>query len=668
MRFPRGTSFHATGEVAGPLRRNGYRIRLSNHDAFCYGASNKALYQSHPWVLAVRPDGSSLGLLADTFRRGEIATNEREVVFRFEGEAFPVLGVGTARPAEVVRGLAALMGTMPMPPRWALGYHQCRYSYETAAEVRMIARELRARAIPCDAIWFDIDYMDRFRVFTWNREAFPAPARLLAELHRAGFHGVALLDPGLAANADYEPFVTARRGGHLVRAPSMPSRNAGSNRLRVEAETGKLIAGLATGSVWPGLCGFPDFTAARTRRWWAAEVKRFVDESGLDGLLCDMNEPAVFEVPNKTLPDAARHRGWPGVGGGDHARFHNIYGQLMAEATRVGLEEAHPGRRPFLVSRSLHLRGGSIAGTWTGDNQSDFTHLGWSIPMALNLGLSGQPFAGPDVGGFFGTPSPELFVRWYELAAFLPFFRGHADKTSPRQEPWSLGKRAEALVRRAIERRMRLMPTLYTLFREAHETGLPIVRPLFFLDPADPALRAVDDVFLLGDALLVAPVVVEGARRKRVRLPCVPGGWFRFDGRGRRLLEREIEVPAPLGQVPLFARAGTILFEDEKRPTAACRGEGSLRLHIFLDQAGLARGRLFDDAGDGPEPGRGAPCDLRVEIQIEDGHVSLRTLGRRPAALSTRRVELQVHGLPGGVWVRRLRGLPLQGAMRVQSR
>ena len=658
VRFPRGTTFHATGSVAGPLLRNGRRVKLSNHDAFCYGAATPALYQSHPWVLAVRPDGSAVGLLADTFRRGEIATGAREVVFRFEAEPFSVLRLEAADPAAVVRGLATLVGTMPMPPRWALGYHQCRFSYGTAAEVRTIARELRARQIPCDAIWLDIDYMDRFRVFTWNRESFPEPVRLARELRREGFRVVALVDPGLAASPDYEPFMAARRGGHLVLGDAKTARTRERPRAAAPPAT-RLTRGLATGAVWPGPCGFPDFTAKRTQQWWAERVARFVGESGLDGLLCDMNEPAVFDGPDKTLPDGARHRGWPAVGGGDHARFHNLYGQLMAEATRAGLAAAYPARRPFLVSRSLHLRGGAIAGTWTGDNQSDFTHLAWSIPMALNLGLSGQPFAGPDIGGFYGAPSRELFVRWYELGAFLPFFRGHADKTSPRQEPWAFGKRAEALVKRAIERRMRLLPTLYTLFREAHESGLPVVRPLFFLDPRDAALRAVDDAFLLGDTLLVAPVVVEGARRKRVVLPAVAGGWFRLGGRGRRIEKRELEVAAPLGEVPLFARAGTIVFEDERRASAASAGSGALILNVFLDREGRAAGRIFDDGGDGPAAARDVRrCDMMIDIEVARGQGEIRSAGRRSRELDRRRVELRIHGLAGGVRVRSLRGLP----------
>ncbi len=667
VRFPRGTTFHATGSVAGPLVRNGHRVKLSNHDAFCYGAATPALYQSHPWVLAVRPDGSAVGLLADTFRRGEIATGQREVVFRFEAEPFSVLCLEAADPAAVVRGLATLVGTMPMPPRWALGYHQCRFSYSTAEEVRTIARELRARRIPCDAIWLDIDYMDRFRVFTWNRASFPEPARLARELRREGLRVVALVDPGLAASPDYEPFMAARRGGHLVRAAA---KVAGGARAVPHTAATRLTDGLAIGAVWPGACAFPDFTAQRTQRWWADRVARFVAESGLDGLLCDMNEPAVFDGPDKTLPDSARHRGWPGAGSGDHARFHNLYGQLMAEATRAGLEAAYPARRPFLVSRSLHLRGGAVAGTWTGDNQSDFTHLAWSIPMALNLGLSGQPFAGPDVGGFYGAPSRELFVRWYELAAFLPFFRGHADKTSPRQEPWAFGKRAEGLVKRAIERRMRLLPTLYTLFREAHESGLPVVRPVFFLDPRDAALRAVDDAFLLGDALLVAPVVVEGARRKHVILPGVPGGWFRLGARGRRIERREIEVAAPLGEVPLFARAGTIIFEDERRVSAASAGSGALILHVFLDREGRAAGRLFDDGGDGRESRRDPRrSDLAIEIEMEAarGQGEIRSTGRRSREIDRRPVELRIYGVAGGVGVRCLRGVPASRGFRLQA-
>jgi len=541
--FPDGTSFYGAGSVAGRLLRTGRKVLLWNTDAWAYGEPSAALYSSHPWVLAVLADGRAVGLLADTFRRGALEIAPDGVELQFEAEPFDLYRIEGPDPLAVLRGLAALVGTMPMPPLWALGYHQCRWSYASADEVRAVARELRRRRIPCDALWLDIDYMDRFRVFTWDGERFPDPRGLLEELRAQGFRTVAILDPGVATAKGYAVFEEGARGDHFVRTGRGSSLEE---------------AAPVRGRVWPGVCAFPDFTRPETRDWWAGRVAAFLADAPLDGLWNDMNEPALFRTPRGTLPDDARHAGWDASGPGDHARFHNLYGELMARATREGLLRARPEARPFVLTRAACATTARVAAAWTGDNQSRWEDLAWSIPMTVGLGLSGQPFAGPDAGGFAGDPSAELYARWYELAAFLPFFRGHAEKSSCRKEPWAFGPETEGFVRAAIERRMRLLPYLYTTFREAHETGHPVVRPVFCADPADPELRDVDDAFLLGGDLLVAPVVEAGVVRRDVLLPGA-GGWYAFPGGARRRTERIAHADAPLGVVPLFARAGAIV-------------------------------------------------------------------------------------------------------------
>jgi alpha-glucosidase len=618
-----GTDFYGLGLAAGTLRRNGRALQLWNTDAWCYGEATPALYQSHPFVLALLPDGRAVGLLADCPRRGLVAVASDGVEFAFDEEGFDLHVIEAEHPAEVSRALASMIGTIELPPLWALGYHQCRWSYGTADEVRAIAREFREREIPCDALWLDIDYMDRHRVFTWNREAFPDPAALTSELHAQDFRAVAIVDPGVVADRKDPTCAEGLAGEHFV-----------------QAARGKKPA---RGRVWPGMCHFPDFTRAETRAWWAGRIERFVRDAGLDGIWNDMNEPSVFRVPSKTLAGGARHRG---LGGGTHERFHNLYGQLMASASREGLAAARPERRPFVLTRANHLSGARFAATWTGDNQSRWEDLAWAIPMVLNLGLSGQPFSGPDIGGFFGNPSEELFVRWFELGAYLPFCRGHGEKSSCRKEPWAFGPRAEAHVRAALERRMRLLPHLYTLFHEASRTGFPVARPLFFADPADPRLRAIDDAFLLGDALLVAPIVSEGAVRRTVVLPRTPGGWFAFPEGGRRIEDAAIEVSAPLGTTPIFARAGSIVVEG---PTRRSSGEPFDRStwHVFLDRDGVARGSLYEDEGEGRAHERSEFRSSVLNARVEDGriHLETRTEGRfLPLA---RKRTVHVHGLRG---------------------
>lgn len=624
--FAPGTSLYGTGLVPGPLLRNGRSTVLWNTDAWCYGEESPSLYQSHSYALALLPNGRAVGLLADTPRRGAILCAEDGVEMQFEAEPFWLYRIEAAHPLEVYKGLAALIGTIELPPRWALGYHQCRWSYMDEGEVRALAAEFRARKIPCDALWLDIDYMRGLRVFTVDRERFPDLAGLTGDLEREGFKTVAIVDPGVAVDPSYDISREGIAGDHFVQ----DSRGA-----------------LVRGRVWPGSCHFPDFTREETRAWWSERVCRFVRETGLAGLWNDMNEPSVFRVPTRTLPEGARHRG---LGGGTHGRFHNLYGALMAESTRAGLVRARPDRRPFVLTRAAHVASARHSATWTGDNQSRWEDLRASIPMVLNLGLSGQPFSGPDVGGFLGDPDEELFVRWFELGAYLPFFRGHSEKSSCRKEPWAFGAAAEAHVRAAIERRMALLPYLATCFHAAAESGVAVARPLWMADPRDPELRGIDDAFLLGGDLLVAPVVEAGVRQRTVRLPSNPGGgWYGFPAGETRLTRKRVRVPAALGTTPVFARAGSIIALGEVRRAASDGFGESLTLHVFLDRRGEAEGGMVEGPVDGPATGSAngeANRIVRWRASFRDARLKLEEDTSGTFFPPQRGVAIQVHGAP----------------------
>lgn len=561
-----GTSLYGTGEHAGPLLRNGARKTCWNFDAYGYDDSTPSLYQSHPWVLALRPDGTAFGVICETTYRCEIDLR-RGITFRTNGPAPAVTIIDRDSPQDVLRALAELTGFMPLPPRWALAYHQCRYSYFPERRVREIAREFRERRIPCGVLWLDIDYMRGYRCFTFDPRRFPNPARLNADLHRQGFRTVWMIDPGLKVDPRYSVYAEAKKGDHFV----------------------KLRDGTPfVGRVWPGDCSFPDFTRERTRRWWAGLYRDFL-RAGIDGVWNDMNEPAVFAQPGKTMPPDARHDPDPLLLGPladrSHARFHNLYGMLMARATREGIAAARPDRRPFVLTRANFLGGHRLAATWTGDNSSSWDHLRWSISMVLSLGLSGQPFSGPDIGGFSKNASPELFARWMGLGALLPFARGHADAGTNNKEPWAFGPAVEHTCRVALERRARLLPYLYTCFRRAGLDGLPILRPLFFLDPADPALRSVETDLLLGPDLLVrsAPDPLAPPRTP------LPAGWkelFLDD-------ERNDDLPK------LFLRPGAVLPVGPVVQHAEGPAEHPLTLFVNPGPEGDARGELYEDAGDG---------------------------------------------------------------------
>jgi len=585
-----GTSLYGTGEVAGPLLRNGFvtevwakqpfRIEDDGTVVQHYDERSKSLYQAHPWVLAVRADGSAFGLLADTTYRLRI--DLRDGIRLTCAEPFPVIVIEGASPQQVVQRLAVLTGRIELPPHWGLGYQQCRFSYYPDSQVRQLAREFRKHAIPCDVIWIDIHYMDEYKVFTFDPERFPDPAGTNDYLHGLGFKSVWILDPAVKAEAGYGVYDEGVSEGHFL----------------CDAEGREHHE-----STWPGNAAFPDYTRPETRAWWTRLTVQFL-ERGMDGVWIDLNEPSPILPLGAELPEALRHRGGGGIESGTHAQYHNVYGLLMAKATDEAMREARPDRRPFVLSRSSYLGGQRYSATWTGDNVSTWEGLYWSVPMVLNLGLSGQPFCGPDIGGFVGTPSPELFAHWIGLGAFLPFCRTH-NSLKGDQEPWSFGVATEEVARDALARRYRLLPYLYTAFYEAATTGLPVARPLFFADPADSSLRAEDHAFLLGGDVLVQPQLLEHGSHDFQ----TPKGKWRTFSLGEdpapdslpRLSSREgAALPKGSAALPrLSLRAGGIVPVGAGGQTTEEAFAGPLTLLVSLDDSGRAAGRLYEDAGEG---------------------------------------------------------------------
>jgi len=585
-----GTSLYGTGEVPGPLLRNGRKTTAWNFDAYGYGEQTLHLYQSHPWVLAVRPDGTAFGVLVDTSYRCHIDLT-RDILFIADGPAYPVIVIDRDRPRDVVQALADLIGKMPLPPLWALGYHQCRYSYYPDSRVREIAETFRQRRIPCDVIWLDIDYMDGFRSFTFHPQDFPEPKNLIDDLHARNFHSVAIIDPGIR----WEPGYFVYDSGAAIDA-------------WVRTRTGEIYVG----AVWPGDCVFPDFTNREVRSWWADLYGDFL-ATGIDGVWNDMNEPAIFNVDSKTMPLDNVHRADPELGGtGPHARYHNVYGMLMARATREGCLQWRPERRAFVLSRANFLGGHRYAAAWTGDNVSTWHHLDMSIPMALNLGLSGQPFCGPDIGGFAHAGSAKMFARWMGFGALLPFARGHTGKGNIDKEPWAFGPEVEETCRQALQCRYRLLPFLYTLFREASQNGLPVARPLFFADPTDPVLRSVDDAFLLGDDVLVACQTSQLGGRE---IPLPSGIW-----KPLRILDTDQLSP----DLPdLYIRGGGIVPIGPQIEYAGQLPLDPLELVVCLDEDGHAEGTLYEDAGKGREYLRGEYSLTLYTARLEESRVTI---------------------------------------------
>lgn len=593
LQFPAGTSFYGTGEVSGPLERTGTRVFTWNTDTYGFGPRTTSLYQSHPWVLALLPTGEALGVLADTIRRCEIDLRCESAIKFAAPSSYPVITFGPfATPNDVLVSLSHAIGTVFMPPKWSLGYHQCRWSYTSDKRVLEVAKTFRDKNIPCDVIWMDIDYMNGFRCFTFDSERFPDPKSLVKDLHLNGIKAIWMLDPGIKHEKDYFVYDSGSEMGVWVQTADKKAY---------------------VGEVWPGDCVFPDFTQSKVRAWWANLVKDFIS-NGVDGIWNDMNEPAVFKVVTKTMPEDNIHLGDPEFGGcQNHTHYHNVYGMLMARSTYEGMKLATKDKRPFVLTRAAFIGSQRYAATWTGDNLSNWEHLDMSIPMVLQLGLSGQPLSGPDIGGFAGNASPKLFVRWMGVGALFPFCRGHSEIDTVDHEPWSFGAECEEVCRLALKRRYRLLPHLYTLFYLAHTTGTPVATPTFFADPKDSGLRKAETSFLLGPLLVYASTKPDqGIHQIQPLLP--KGIWLKFD-----FDDSHPDLPA------LFLRGGSIIpLGPPYQHTGEANPTDDLTLLVALDENGRAKGVLFEDDGDGYEFTKGGYLLTHYEAELVSSVVTLK--------------------------------------------
>jgi alpha-glucosidase len=610
---PDDVSLYGTGEIAGSLLRNGKSSEAWNSDRYGWGISNPSLYQSHPWVLGVRSDGTAFGVLADTTYRCRIDLTI-DILFAAEGPTFPVYIFEGATPQDVIVRLTDFIGRISLPPMWALGYQQSRFWPYSDVEALSLAQEFRNRNMPCDVLWFDIDYMDGFRVFTFDPTRYPDPVWLNNSLHAIGFKSIWMIDPGVKAEAGYFVSDSGSAGDHWV----------------LNSEGGSWY----TGEVWPGQCYFPDFTRPETRAWWADLYANFM-AMGLDGVWNDMNEPGIFDGPGHTMPIDKWHRGGGGLPAGPHNQYHNVYGMLMVKASREGIMAANPNKRPFVLSRANFIGGHRYAAMWTGDNTANWDHLTWSISMALNIGLSAQPFCGPDVGGFIGDGTGDLFARWMGIGTFIPFFRNHQDNQGMNKEPWSYGTSVENSARTSLQRRYRLMPYLYTLFQEASVNGLPIMRPLFFADPADPDLRDEDVAFLFGADVLVVPNVSEFPGSAPT--PDLPDGIWRSVS-----LVGE-DASTDVTQPDVRVRGGAILPLGPVMQHTSQLALDPLTLVVSLDASGYAEGWLYEDDGDGYDYEFGDYRLCRYTATQSGNTVTIEVaeiLGSRPTPVRTVNIEV----------------------------
>jgi alpha-glucosidase len=582
--FNRGAAFYGLGEKASRLNHAGGQFQLLNLDTAGYNRGDDPIYMSIPFFMALAEQGV-VGLFFDNSYHSWVDfghTTPDVVDYRSAGGQFR-LTIMVGSPQHILSRYTELTGRSDMLPLWALGYHQCRWSYFPEARVDEIAREFRERALPCDGLHLDIHYMDDYKCFTWDRRRFPQPRALIKRLQKQGFKVLTILDPGLKVDDDYALYREGVERGMFITYPDGSPFSA---------------------PVWPGQTAFPDFSSPEVRAWYGAQYETLLDD-GVDAFWNDMNEPAIITTNlghDNFVPDMIEHEGdgHPTT----HAEIRNLYGMLMARSSYEGLRALRPDKRVMLMTRSGWAGVQRYAMHWTGDNASTWDHLRLSVQMCLNLGLSGVALTGPDIGGFTGSCKPELFARWMEVGAFMPFYRVHAWLGSANQEPWSFGEEVEAISRRYLEMRYELLPYIYTAMWQTVSTGTPMMRAMAFAYPDDLATYSMDDQYLFGDAFLVAPVVEQGTRQREVYLP--RGEWIDYWSGERYGGRQIITVPAPLERLPLFVKAGAVIptwpvqqYVGEKAidtVTLACYPAEQAATSLLYEDDGISRGSHLSDA------------------------------------------------------------------------
>lgn len=523
---------YGLGDKTGVLNKRYYEYENWNSDIpdpheDCF----KSLYKSIPFFIILKEKGLYGIFYDNTFKSYFNFGKENNGYYSFGSDNgnLDYYFIGGSSMQDIVRNYTYLTGRMPLPQKWTLGYHQSRWGYDSEETFRSLAENMAKYRIPCDALHFDIDYMERYKVFTWDKERFDDPSLLLSDLKKQGIKAVTIIDPGVKVEKDYPMYEEGIANDYFAKAPDQS---------------------VYVNAVWPGDAVYPDFGNPSVRDWWGNHLSFYVN-LGVSGIWNDMNEPASFNGP---LPDDVifTDEDRPST----HKEMHNVYGHNMAKATYEGWKKL-TGKRPFVITRACYSGSQKYTTAWTGDNQSLWTHLRMAIPQQCNLGLSGMAFVGTDIGGFGADTTPELLIRWVQVGCFSPLFRNHCAKGNMNQEPWLFGDEVIDIYRKYVELRYSLLPYFYDLCRVCTQTGLPVIRPLVLHYEHDETVRNLNDEFLVGEQLLVAPVVEQGAVKRMVYLP--EGIWYDYWTHKEYQGKEYYLVDAPLDTCPLFVKAGSIL-------------------------------------------------------------------------------------------------------------
>ena len=569
-------SYYGLGDKPVHINLKGKRYENWVTDSYAYGKDSDPIYKAIPFYIGLHHK-KAYGIFFDnTFRSYFDFCHERRNITSFwaQGGEMNYYFIYGPQMSDVVANYTDLTGRPhELPALWTLGYHQCKWSYYPESKVKEVTKKFRELKIPCDAIYLDIDYMHGFRCFTWNKEYFPNPKKMVKELADDGFKTIVIIDPGIKIDMNYDVFREGLEKDYFCKRADGPYMK---------------------GKVWPGECYFPDFTNPEVREWWSGLFKELVEDIGVKGVWNDMNEPAVMDVPGKTFPNDVRHNYEGNYC--SHRKAHNIYGMQMARATYQGLKKFSYPKRPFVITRAAYSGTQRYTSTWTGDNVASWEHLTIANIQAQRMCMSGFSFVGSDIGGFAEQPNGELYARWIQLGIFHPFCRTHSSGDHGDQEPWTFDDNITNVVRKFIEIRYQLLPYLYTAFWRYANEGVPILKSLVLFDQSDTHTHYRNDEFIFGEKILACPITEPNAKGRRMFFP--KGKWFNFWT--DRIVKggQEAWVDADLDSMPIFIKEGAVI---PKYPIQQYVGEKKID-QVTLDvyyKKGREKSELYEDAHDG---------------------------------------------------------------------
>lgn len=617
-----GESFYGLGDKASHFNLKGKRVENWATDQYAFHKDQEPLYKVVPFYIGLQSKKAYGVFFDNTFKTFFDFCAERRNVASFwaDGGEMNYYFIYGPQMQDVVTTYTHLTGKPELPPLWALGYHQCKWSYYPESKVKEIAGRFRELQIPCDAIYLDIDYMDGFRCFTWNNDYFPDPKKMVAELAEDGFKTVVIIDPGIKIDKDYSVYAEGIANDYFCKRADGPYMK---------------------GKVWPGECNFPDYTNPEVREWWAGLFKELVSDIGVKGVWNDMNEPAVMDVPGKTFPMDVRHHydGSPC----SHRKAHNIYGTQMARATYEGVKRFSYPKRPFIITRSAYSGAQRYTSSWTGDNVASWEHLWIANIQMQRMSISGMGFTGSDIGGFAEQPSGELYARWIQLGVFHPFCRTHSSGHHGNQEPWSFDEEVVDITRKFVELRYQLLPYLYTMFWEYVNDGVPLLKPLVYFDQADPQTHYRTDEFIFGNQILVCPILEPNAIGRRMYLPV--GNWYNYWTEEIVAGKKEFWVGTDYDQIPIFIKEGAII---PKYPVQQYVGELDFE-EITLDvyyKLGKEKSMLYEDAQDGYDYSKGRFSLSTFSLRGKENELIIQQHIEGKFETDYKKFKIVLHGLP----------------------